>query len=261
MVPIAAAPSSASETAVAYFRAATQADNTDWGSVLQSRLRGWLQERPDERHQLASRNSAPQSGRRRGSLRAGRRAANKWLAPPKAREKELARRLSSDYAEWDAKQAGRNEVPRGLERIKTDVDVPASLRVERRSWRWSSATSAISPGFISRPAGGRPSRARPRGHIGAASAVYLAPYDAAAHLLLGRVYLRSGRTDEAIDEFKIAIWSDDTVASHLALADAYTRARDVALPAPSCSGSSRRIPERRGETDARSSAVNKKPAC
>jgi tetratricopeptide (TPR) repeat protein len=59
-------------------------------------------------------------------------------------------------------------------------------------------------------------------------AVYLAPYDAAAHLLLGRVYLRGGRTDEAIDEFKIAIWSDDTVASHLALADAYAQARDLA---------------------------------
>ena len=32
--------------------------------------------------------------------------------------------------------------------------------------------------------------------------------------------------EEAIDEFKIAIWSDDTVANHLALADAYTLAKD-----------------------------------
>ncbi len=47
-------------------------------------------------------------------------------------------------------------------------------------------------------------------------------------MLLGRAYLRSGRLDEAIDEFKIAIWSDDTVAAHLALADAYLKARDHA---------------------------------
>ena len=34
--------------------------------------------------------------------------------------------------------------------------------------------------------------------------------------------------DEAIDEFKIAIWSDDTVAAHIALADAYAQAKDFA---------------------------------
>ena len=58
--------------------------------------------------------------------------------------------------------------------------------------------------------------------------VYLAPYDSAAHMLLGRVYLRGGRMEEAIDEFKIAIWSDDTVSNHLALADAYVQAKDFA---------------------------------
>ena len=47
-----------------------------------------------------------------------------------AREKELAKRLSSEYEEWEAKQPAVNSVPRGLERIKTDVDVPSSLRVE-----------------------------------------------------------------------------------------------------------------------------------
>jgi len=57
-------------------------------------------------------------------------------------------------------------------------------------------------------------------------AVYLAPYDSAAHLLLGRTYLRSGRVADAIDEFKIAIWSDDTIAAHIALAGAYVQAQD-----------------------------------
>ena len=32
--------------------------------------------------------------------------------------------------------------------------------------------------------------------------------------------------DEAIDEFKIAIWSDDTIAAQIALAGAYVQAQD-----------------------------------
>ena len=34
--------------------------------------------------------------------------------------------------------------------------------------------------------------------------------------------------DEAIDEFKIAIWSDDTVGNHLALAEAYVQSKNFA---------------------------------
>jgi len=59
-------------------------------------------------------------------------------------------------------------------------------------------------------------------------ALYLAPYDAEAHLLLGRSYLRSGRLREAMDEFKVSIWSEDTAAARVALAEAYLDARDSA---------------------------------
>jgi tetratricopeptide (TPR) repeat protein len=59
-------------------------------------------------------------------------------------------------------------------------------------------------------------------------AIYLSPYDREAHLLLGRLYLRDGRMREAIDELKVSIWSDDQIDAHLALADAYTQAKDVA---------------------------------
>ena len=52
-------------------------------------------------------------------------------------------------------------------------------------------------------------------------AIYLSPYLAEAHLRLGRVYLRAGRAREAIDAFKIAIWSEETAAAHVALAEAY----------------------------------------
>jgi uncharacterized protein HemY len=55
-------------------------------------------------------------------------------------------------------------------------------------------------------------------------AIYLSPYDHEAHLLLGRIYLRGGRAGDAIDALKISIWSNDSVAARLALADAFERA-------------------------------------
>ena len=48
------------------------------------------------------------------------------------------------------------------------------------------------------------------------------------HLLLGRIYLRSGRLREAMDAFKVSIWSQETAAAHVALAEAYLEARDAA---------------------------------
>ena len=48
-------------------------------------------------------------------------------------------------------------------------------------------------------------------------ALYLSPYRAEAHLLLGRIHLRNGRTHEAIDAFKIALWSAETSEAHIAI--------------------------------------------
>jgi len=214
--------------AMSYFRQATQADNTDadlffnlgyayWLQKDAANAVNWLREAvrrnpaDDAAHYVLG--VALQAG---GSITEG------------AREKELAKRLSSEYAGWDAKQGGRNDVPRGLERLKTDVDVPASLRVE---------SAIVAPeqrdqrdlARFHYETGRRAFQAERNSEAIAAlrRAVYLAPYDGAAHLLLGRTYLRGGRMDEAIDEFKIAIWSDDTIANHLALADAYVQARDT----------------------------------
>ncbi len=146
-----------------------------------------------------------------------------------AREKELARQLSSEYGEWERKQKGTNTVPRGLERVKIDLDVPAALRVER----------------VIVAAGQRDQRELAVFHFDAGRrayeaerdveaiaelrrAVYLSPYDAEAHLLLGRAYSRSGRANEAIDALKISIWSRDTIGARLALVEAYLEARDEA---------------------------------
>ena len=149
-------------------------------------------------------------------------------APEAAREKELARQLSSEYAEWEAKQPGANVAPRGLERVKTDLDVLASLRVEN----------------VIVAAGQRDQRELAAFHLEAGRrayqeerdveaiaelrrAVYLSPYDSEAHLLLARAYLRGGRVSEALDALKISIWSTDTIAARLVLVEAYIQARDL----------------------------------
>ena len=130
-----------------------------------------------------------------------------------AREKELARRLSSAYAEWEAKQAGGNVVPRGLERVKLDVDMPASLRLE-------AALGA---------AGQRDQRAIATFHLDNGRrlfqegrdeeaiaelrrTIFVQPYESEAHLLLGRIYMRTGRQQDAIDALTIAAWSDSSNA-------------------------------------------------
>ena len=59
-------------------------------------------------------------------------------------------------------------------------------------------------------------------------AVYLSPYEAKAHLLIGRIHLRGGRPADAIDAFKISIWSEDQAPAHAFLAEAYLKIGDAA---------------------------------
>ena len=59
-------------------------------------------------------------------------------------------------------------------------------------------------------------------------AVYLSPYEAQAHLLIGRIHLRAGRPAEAIDALKISIWSADTATARVALGEAYLKTGDPA---------------------------------
>ncbi len=143
-----------------------------------------------------------------------------------AREKDLARRLSSSYVDWDKRPAS-DPIPRGLERLKEDLEPGPLARGDlafqtaeqqdqkdlakfhleqgRRSFEHESDRDAIAE--LKR-------------------AIYLSPYEPEAHLLLGRIYLRNGRLREAIDELKISLWSQETVAAHLALGEAYLQAKD-----------------------------------
>ena len=56
--------------------------------------------------------------------------------------------------------------------------------------------------------------------------VFLSPYQAEAHLLIGRLYLRGSRVPDAIDALKISLWSAETAEAHEALAEAYLAARE-----------------------------------
>ena len=148
-----------------------------------------------------------------------------------ARERELATQLSSTYAEWAKKPAGPGSepIPRGLERLKPSLEVSTLRRVDvaiattgqreqkeltafhldrgRRFFEQGSNTEAMTE---------------------LARAIYLSPYEAEAHLILGRIYLRTGETASAINAFKIALWSRDSVEGRVALAQAYLQMKDEA---------------------------------
>jgi tetratricopeptide (TPR) repeat protein len=146
-----------------------------------------------------------------------------------ARERELARRLSSEYAEWEKTQPPAGTVPKGLERLRTELSVRAFRRVESEIVAAGQRSQQELAAF--HMDAGRRAYLVERDDEAIASfrrAVYLSPYDAEAHLLLGRVYLRGGRHQEAIDEFTISIWSRDSVAARLALAEAYIQTQNMA---------------------------------
>jgi Flp pilus assembly protein TadD len=51
-------------------------------------------------------------------------------------------------------------------------------------------------------------------------AVYLSPYEARPHLLIGRIQQRFGQTRQAIDAFRVSLWCAETLDARLALAAA-----------------------------------------
>jgi tetratricopeptide (TPR) repeat protein len=146
-----------------------------------------------------------------------------------ARERELARRLSSEYAEWEKTQPPPNTVPKGLERLRTELSVPTFRRLDTEIVAAGQRNQQELAAF--HVDAGRRAYLVERDDEAIASfrrAVYLSPYDAEAHLLLGRAYLRGGRHQEAVDEFTISIWSRDSVAARLALAEAYIQVQNMA---------------------------------
>jgi tetratricopeptide (TPR) repeat protein len=144
-----------------------------------------------------------------------------------SREKELARRLSSTYAEWDKRPAAE-PVPKGLERTKTDVELPHARRVEETlAASGQRDQQELARFYVDR---GRRLYQQENDREAIAElnrALFLSPYEADAHLLLGRIHLRNGRVHDAIDALKISLWSAETAEAHAVLAAAYADAKDA----------------------------------
>lgn len=147
-----------------------------------------------------------------------------------AREKELAQQLSSRYEELDQQAAAEKlPVPRGLERVRAELDAPRALRPEQTIV--NSAQREQQDLAVFHRDRGRRLFEREEDREAMAElrrAVYLSPYEAQAHLLIGRIYLRAGRPREAVDALKISIWSQDSSAARIALGEAYLKLGDTA---------------------------------
>lgn len=140
------------------------------------------------------------------------------------RERSLARQLSGDESRW-RDTAEMSEVPSGLERL---ADRPAATR--RRGQPLDAPASATERTTLARCQLDAGRRAFERGDDREAlaalrRATFLSPYLAEAHLLLGRLYLRADRIDEAVAALRIALWSEDAVESRHLLGEALARQR------------------------------------
>ena len=145
------------------------------------------------------------------------------------REKELARRLSSTYEEW-AKRPAADQVPRGLERVKNnEVELPHARRIDTKITETGQRDQQeLATFYLDRARRLFQQESDREAAAELDRALYLSPYLAPAHLLLGRIHLRNGRVREAIDALKISLWSAETAEAHTVLTDAYMRSKDVA---------------------------------
>ena len=144
-----------------------------------------------------------------------------------ARERELARKLSASYEEL-AHSAQPDAVPAALERVRPHLDPPGVRRTDMALTASGQRDQRELVAFhLDR---GRRFYERESDRdalVELQRAVYLSPYLADAHLLIGRIHLRAGRVADAVDAFKIALWSEESAAGHAALGEAFFQADDA----------------------------------
>jgi tetratricopeptide (TPR) repeat protein len=146
------------------------------------------------------------------------------------REKELARQLSSTYAEWERRpHAAVDPVPKGLERLREDLDAPRLTLVDTALAPTEQKDQKDLAAFHA----DRGRRMYEQQQDAEAipelkQSLYLLPYQADVHLLLARIYLRTGRLAEATEALKISLWSQESSEAHAVLGDAYLQGKDVA---------------------------------
>ena len=142
-----------------------------------------------------------------------------------ARERELALQLSARHADVASRP---DRLPRGLERVRQDMEPARGSLIDRAITTTAQRDNRELAQFhLER---GRRLYEAEQDREAAAElrrAVFLSPYEADAHLVLGRIHLRGGRPEEAVAALKISIWSRDTAAAQTALADAYLRLKDL----------------------------------
>jgi tetratricopeptide (TPR) repeat protein/TolB-like protein len=146
-----------------------------------------------------------------------------------ARERDLARQLSSQYAELDRRAAEhRTPVPPGLERMRMDPDGSRALRADQTIVTSAQREQRELAAFHLEQGKRFFDREQDREALAELRrAIYLSPYEARAHLLIGRIHMRAGRPADAIDAFKISIWSEDQPQAHVFLAQAYLKIGDT----------------------------------
>ena len=146
-----------------------------------------------------------------------------------AREKALARQLSSRYEELERRAAAdKLPVPKGLERLRTDPDTQSGLSPEQTIVNSAQRDQRELATFhLERGRRLYEREADSEAMVELRRAVYLSPYEAQAHLLIGRIHLRAGRPQEAVNALKISIWSEDTAAARVALAQAYVQIQNT----------------------------------
>jgi tetratricopeptide (TPR) repeat protein len=141
------------------------------------------------------------------------------------RERELARRLSEAYE--PGKRPGGDAVPKGLERVKNDVELPHARPLGARlATNEQRSNEELARFYLERGQRLFQQENDRDAIVELSHAIYLSPYLADAHLLLGRTLLRTGRVRDAIDAFKIVLWSAETSDAHVALGEAYRQAQD-----------------------------------
>ena len=142
-----------------------------------------------------------------------------------ARERELAGQLSTEYADLSSRP---DHLPRGLERIRQDMDPARGSLIDRAITNTAQRDQRELAQFhLERGRRLYEAEQDREAAIELRRAVFLSPYEAEAQLLLGRIDLRGGRPQDAVAALKISIWSRDTAPARVALADAYLRLKDT----------------------------------
>jgi Tfp pilus assembly protein PilF len=145
-----------------------------------------------------------------------------------SRERDLSRQLSSRYQELDRRAAeNRAVVPPGLARMRMEPEGSLALRAEQTIFTSAQREQRELAAFHLEQGRRFFDREQDREALAELRrAVYLSPYEARAHLLIGRIHLRAGRPADAVDAFKISIWSEDHAPAHVYLAEAYLKSGD-----------------------------------